>query len=49
MIHAPSRARIYLAAGIMDMRKGIPGLTALVKAGLDKDPLSGDVLSLIHI
>ena len=43
MIHAPSRARIYLAAGITDMRKGIPGLTALVKAGLDKDPLSGDV------
>ena len=43
MIHAPSRARIYLAAGITDMRKDIPGLTALVKAGLDKDPLSGDV------
>lgn len=25
------------------MRKGIPGLTALVKAGMDMEPLSGDV------
>lgn len=43
MIQPPARGHIYLAAGKTDMRKGIPGLTALVKAGLDKDPLSGDV------
>ena len=43
MIQPPARSRIYLAAGITDMRKGMPGLAALVKSGLDKEPLSGDV------
>ena len=36
-------SQIYLAAGKTDMRKGIPGLSALVKVALNKEPLSGDV------
>ena len=43
MIQPPSRSQIFLAAGITDMRKGMPGLAALVKSGLAKEPLSGDV------
>ena len=43
MIRPPSGSQIYLAAGKTDMRKGIPGLSALVKVALDKNPLSGDV------
>ena len=43
MITPPARSKIWLAAGITDMRKGMPGLSALVAATLDKDPLSGDV------
>ena len=29
MIQPPSRSQIFLAAGITDMRKGMPGLAAL--------------------
>ena len=43
MIQPPSRSQIFLAAGITDMRKGMPWLAALVKSGLSKEPLSGDV------
>ena len=43
MIQAPAGCKLYLAAGVTDMRKGMPGLAALVKVGLDKEPLSGDV------
>lgn len=43
MINPPARSQIWLAAGITDMRKGMPGLAALVTAALGKDPLSGDV------
>ena len=43
MIQPPSGSQIYLAAGKTDMRKGTPGLSALVKVALDKEPLSGDV------
>ena len=44
MIQAPAGSHIYLAAGKTDMRKGIPGLSALVKVALNKEPLSGDVV-----
>ena len=43
MIGLPARGQIYLASGVTDMRKGMPGLAALVASGLDKEPLSGDV------
>ena len=43
MIQPPAGAKIYLAAGVTDMRKGMPGLAALVKESLGKAPYSGDV------
>ncbi|MCL4150087.1 UNVERIFIED_CONTAM: hypothetical protein GTU68_021253, partial [Idotea baltica] len=43
MITPPARSQIWLAASIADMRKGMPGLAALVVNSLAKDPLSGDV------
>ena len=38
-----SGARIWIASGITDMRKGIPGLSALVSSSLQRDPYTGDV------
>jgi len=43
MIQPPAGSQIYLASGKTDMRKGMPGLSALVKSSLEKEPLSGDV------
>ena len=43
MITLPARSQIWLAAGITDMHKGMPGLAAFIVAPLAKDPLSGDV------
>lgn len=43
MITPPARAQIWLAAGVTDMRKGMPGLAAVVTVALGKEPLSGDV------
>lgn len=39
-------SRIYLALGYTDLRKGIPGLRALIKEGFDMDPYQKDVLFL---
>jgi len=35
MITPPARSQIWLAAGITDMRKGMPGLAALVAVSVD--------------
>lgn len=43
MIQPPAGAKIWLACGVTDMRKGMPGLSALVKRDLDREPLSGDI------
>ena len=43
MIQAPAGSKIWLAAGITDMRKGMPGLAAVVKTSLGKEPFCGDV------
>ncbi len=34
-------SRIYLAVGVTDLRKGFNGLYALIRYGLDRDPMSG--------
>lgn len=39
--------RIFLARAPTDMRKGIDGLSALVRERLDKDPLSGDAFVFV--
>jgi len=41
MIPVPSNTRIWLAAGVTDMRKGFNGLSMLVQKALHEDPFSG--------
>ena len=43
MIGPPGGARVWLAAGVTDMRKGFDGLAALVQQALTEDPFSGQV------
>ncbi len=37
----PPAARVYLACGFTDMRKGFDGLAALVQTALSLDPYGG--------
>jgi transposase len=41
MISLPSGSRVWLAAGVTDLRKGFDGLAALVQVQLAEDPFSG--------
>ena len=41
MIPVPGQARVWLAAGRTDMRKGFAGLSALAESVLKQDPYSG--------
>jgi transposase len=43
MIALPAKTRVWLAAGITDMRKGMDGLAALVQTALAENPFSGHV------
>jgi transposase len=43
MLSLPPTVRIWLAAQPADLRKSFDGLAALVREGLQGDPLSGDV------
>jgi transposase len=43
MIALPAGARVWLAAGITDMRKGFDGLAGLVQTQLIEDPFSGQL------
>lgn len=43
MIAPPAGTRVWLAAGITDMRRGMHGLAALVQTTLSDDPFSGHV------
>lgn len=43
MIALPSGTRIWLAAGVTDLRRGFTGLSAVVQVALEKDPFSGHV------
>lgn len=43
MLNLGSATRVYLAAGVTDMRKGFEGLFALAKNFSGVDPLSGHV------
>lgn len=43
MIGPPGSVRVWLAAGITDMRKGFDGLAALIQQTLTEDPFSGQV------
>jgi transposase len=43
MIGLPSGTRIWLAAGLTDMRRGFDGLAALAQSALKQEPFSGHV------
>lgn len=43
MIALPLGTRVWLAAGVTDMRKGMDGLAALVQTALTENPFSGQV------
>jgi transposase len=43
MITPPMNARIWIAAGVTDMRRGFIGLSAQVQTVLEQEPLSGHV------
>jgi len=43
MIGFPCGTRVWLAAGVTDMRRGFDGLATLVQASLLEDPFSGHV------
>ena len=41
MIPVPSHTKVWLAAGVTDMRKGFAGLSSLAQLALKQDPYSG--------
>ena len=43
MIDLPSGTRVWLAAGMTDMRRGFDGLAAIVQEKLGADPFGGHV------
>lgn len=43
MIGLPAGTRVWLAAGVTDMRKGMDGLAALAQTTLAQNPFSGHV------
>ena len=43
MISLPSQTKIWIAAGVTDLRRGFTGLSALVQTKLEQNPLSGQV------
>lgn len=45
MIPLPSGARVWLATGHTDMRRGMPGLALLVQEVLKRDPYGGHVFA----
>jgi transposase len=44
MIPVPAQTRVWLAAGVTDMRKGFNGLAALAEKVFEQDPYSGHLL-----
>jgi transposase len=43
MIALPAGTRVWLAAGVTDMRKGMDGLAALAQTTLNENPYSGQL------
>ncbi|HBM11271.1 MAG TPA: hypothetical protein DD390_01105 [Rhodospirillaceae bacterium] len=41
MIPVPSQTKVWLCAGVTDMRKGFAGLSSLAEKALGQDPYSG--------
>jgi transposase len=45
MITPPPGTRIWIAAGVTDLRRGFDGLAALVQTRLEADPFSGHIFA----
>ena len=43
MMGLPANTRIWVAAGVTDLRRGFTGLSAQVQTKLEQSPLSGHV------
>jgi transposase len=43
MIDLPVNTKIWIVAGVTDMRRGFTGLSAIVQTGLQQSPFSGHV------
>jgi transposase len=43
MIGPPANTRVWIAAGVTDLRRGFTGLSALVQTQLEQRPFSGHV------
>jgi transposase len=43
MMGIPAGTRVWIAAGVTDMRKGLNGLAAIVQTTLQENPFSGHV------
>ena len=43
MMALPANTRIWIAAGVTDLRRGFTGLSALVQTQLEQSPFSGHV------
>ena len=49
MMGLPAGTRIWLAAGVTDMRAGMNGLAAKIQLTLEEDPLAGPLTDvLVH-
>ncbi len=48
MLALGSSHHFYLRRGPTDMRKGFNGLCGLVRSGMKRDPLSGDIYVFIN-
>ncbi len=45
MMLVPSAARVHIALGVTDLRKGLDGLAVLVQEVLEQDPFSGHLFA----
>jgi len=43
MMALPANTRVWIAAGVTDLRRGFTGLSALVETKLEQKPFSGHV------
>ena len=49
MIAPPAGTRIWIAAGVTDMRRGFDGLAALAQTPFDTDPFSGPIVAFNRV
>ena len=48
MIPVPAQTKVWLAAGVTDMRKGFNGLSGIVRSEFQSDPTDGSLFVFIN-